>query len=74
MKRTPAIQKQFEVAPVKMNGGRYGIAVDADDRQVRDALQSALRAVMADGTYKRILAKWNLQSLALRTATVNGRP
>jgi polar amino acid transport system substrate-binding protein len=57
-----------------MNGGRYGIAVDKDDRQVRDALQSALRAVMADGTYKRILAKWNLQSLALRTATVNGRP
>jgi ABC-type amino acid transport substrate-binding protein len=74
MKRTPAIRKQFEVAPVKMNGGRYGIAVDKDDRQVRDALQSALRAVMADGTYKRILAKWNLQSLALRTATVNGRP
>jgi hypothetical protein len=29
---------------------------------------------MADGTYKKILAKWNLQSLALRTATVNGRP
>jgi ABC-type amino acid transport substrate-binding protein len=74
MKRTPAIRKQLEVAPVKMNGGRYGIAVDEDDRQVRDALQSALRAVMADGTYKRILAKWNLQSLALRTATVNGRP
>jgi ABC-type amino acid transport substrate-binding protein len=74
MKRTPAIRKQLEVAPVKMNGGRYGIAVDKDDRQVRDALQSALRAVMADGTYKRILAKWNLQSLALRTATVNGRP
>jgi ABC-type amino acid transport substrate-binding protein len=74
MKRTPAIRKQFEVAPVKMNGGRYGIAVDKDDRQVRDALQSALRAVMADGTYRRILAKWNLQSLALRTATVNGRP
>jgi ABC-type amino acid transport substrate-binding protein len=74
MKRTPAIRKQLEVAPVKMNGGRYGIAVDQDDRQVRDALQSALRAVMADGTYKRILAKWNLQSLALRTATVNGRP
>jgi ABC-type amino acid transport substrate-binding protein len=74
MKRTPAIRKQLEVAPVKMNGGRYGIAVDKDDRQVSDALQSALRAVMADGTYKRILAKWNLQSLALRTATVNGRP
>jgi ABC-type amino acid transport substrate-binding protein len=74
MKRTPAIRKQFEVAPVKMDGGRYGIAVDRDDRQLRDALQSALRAVMADGTYKRILAKWNLQSLALRTATVNGRP
>src|SRR6266508_3378311 len=74
MKRTPAIRKQLEVAPVKMNGGRYGIAVDKDDRQVRDALQSALRAAMADGTYKRILAKWNLQSLALRTATVNVRP
>ena len=74
MKRTPAIRKQFEIAPVKINGGRYGIAVDKDDRQVRDALQSALRALMADGTYKRILAKWNLQSLALRTATVTAGP
>jgi ABC-type amino acid transport substrate-binding protein len=72
-KRAPALRR-LEVAPVKMNGGRYGIAVDRDDRQVRDALQSALRAMMADGTYRKILARWNLQSLALRTATVNGRP
>jgi ABC-type amino acid transport substrate-binding protein len=72
-KRAPALRR-LEVAPVKMNGGRYGIAVARDDRQVRDALQSALRAMMADGSYKKLLARWNLQSLALRTATVNGRP
>jgi polar amino acid transport system substrate-binding protein len=57
-----------------MDGGPYGIAIRKGDSELRDALQSALRAIIADGTYDRILAKWNLKSLALRTAAVNNGP
>jgi ABC-type amino acid transport substrate-binding protein len=74
MKKTPAIRQKLQIAPVKMDGGPYGIAIRKGDTELRDALQSALRAIIADGTYDRILAKWNLQSLALRTAAVNSGP
>jgi polar amino acid transport system substrate-binding protein len=32
----------------------------------------AVKAVIADGTYAKILAKWGLQSGAIKTPTVNG--
>src|SRR6266581_3752689 len=40
--------------------GNYGIAVLKTNTQLRDALQAALKAVIADGTYDHILAKWNV--------------
>jgi ABC-type amino acid transport substrate-binding protein len=74
MKKAPTIRQQLQIAPVEMDGGPYGIAIRKGDSELRDALQSALRAIIADGTYDRILAKWNLKSLALRTAAVNNGP
>jgi polar amino acid transport system substrate-binding protein len=56
--------KQFGVVP-------YGIAVAKTHRQVRDALQAALRATIADGSYDRLLKKWGLQQGAMRSAPVN---
>ena len=35
-------------------------AVLKANTQLRDALQAALKAVIADGTYDQILTKWNL--------------
>src|SRR5207342_3175226 len=37
--------------------GNYGIAVPAANTQLRDALQAALKAIIADGTYDQILTK-----------------
>jgi polar amino acid transport system substrate-binding protein len=39
--------------------------------ELRDALQAALKAVIADGTYDQILAKWNVTAGALKTAAIN---
>jgi len=50
----------------------YGLAVPKDSVKVVQAVQAALKAVIADGTYAKILAKWNLQQGALTTAAVNG--
>jgi polar amino acid transport system substrate-binding protein len=46
--------------------------VDAEDTRLRDALRDALRAVIDDGTYDQILARWNLTDGALKTAAING--
>lgn len=51
--------------------GDYGIAVLKSNTALRDAVQAALKAVIADGTYDQILAKWNVTAGALKTATIN---
>jgi polar amino acid transport system substrate-binding protein len=51
--------------------GNYGIAVLKANTQLRDALQAALKAVIADGTYDQILTKWNVTAGALKTAAIN---
>jgi polar amino acid transport system substrate-binding protein len=52
--------------------GDYGIATLKSNTQLRDALQAALQAIIADGTYDQILAKWGVSAGALKTATING--
>ena len=52
--------------------GQYGIAVPKEQRALRDALRAALRAAISDGTYDRLLGKWNLTGGALKTAPLNG--
>lgn len=52
----------------------YGIGVAKDDPQLRDAVQAALRAMIADGTYDAVLAHWGGDQAALRTAEVNSGP
>jgi polar amino acid transport system substrate-binding protein len=55
---------QVEAAP-------YGYAV-AKDAGLMPAIQSALRAVMDDGTYDRLLKKWGITAGSLKTAARNG--
>lgn len=58
------VGKPFDVVP-------YGIAVSKTNATLRDALQRALLATVADGTYDALLKKWGLQEGAMRVAPVN---
>jgi len=64
--------KDFEVVGQQLGAGPYGIGVRKTDTQLRDALQSALKAIIADGSYDQVLTKWNVSLGALKTAAING--
>jgi polar amino acid transport system substrate-binding protein len=57
--------REYQPAPV-------GITVAKDNAALRDALQKALNALIADGSYRKILEKHGIESGAVTTAAING--
>jgi polar amino acid transport system substrate-binding protein len=47
------IRQQLTIVNVPLETGPYGIAVRKGNTEVREALRSALQAIIADGTYDR---------------------
>jgi polar amino acid transport system substrate-binding protein len=66
--RTRGDVRDLEIARPGVDAGPYGIVFRKADRQLGDAVRSALQAIVADGTYARILARWGLGALALPSA------
>jgi polar amino acid transport system substrate-binding protein len=62
----------FQVVGEQISAGPYGIGFRKTDTQLRDAVQAALKALIADGTYQKILQKWNVTQGSLTTAAING--
>ena len=70
--KTAGEGKIFDVVP----GHVYqpvplGIGVAKTNAQLRDALRKSLNALIADGTYRKILEKYGVESGALSSATIN---
>lgn len=49
-----------------------GIGVAKSNSKLRDELQKALNALIANGTYRKILEKYGVESGAVSSATING--
>ena len=62
----------FEVVGQQVDAAPYGVGVRKQDVALRDALRDALLAIIADGTYDQVLAKWDVAQGALKTAAING--
>jgi polar amino acid transport system substrate-binding protein len=49
-----------------------GIGILKANKELTAALQAAVQSLINDGTYGKILAKWNLTSFGVTEATING--
>jgi polar amino acid transport system substrate-binding protein len=62
----------FQVVGEQIDPGPYGIGLRTDDAELRSVLQEALREIIADGSYDRVLTRWNVTDGALKTAEMTG--
>ena len=63
------------VDPKNPNGyesGLIGVGILKANTGLRDAVAAALQSIFDDGTYQRLLTKWNLNSFAVAAPTING--
>jgi len=51
----------------------YGMCFKKDNTELRDAVLEALKRILKDGTYKTILAKWEVSQSAIKEALINGK-
>ncbi|MBT2468498.1 ABC transporter substrate-binding protein [Streptomyces sp. ISL-66] len=61
----------FEVGGAQADVGLFGIAVSKENTQLRDAIKEALDAIIKDGSYAKVLEKWNVKDSAVPSATIN---
>jgi polar amino acid transport system substrate-binding protein len=62
----------FKIVGPAYGTGPYGIAIAKNLGSLDQAILAALKDLMADGTYKRILDKWGLQGGAISNPVING--
>lgn len=54
-----------------IEAGPLGIAVAKQDTELRDAIRKALDAITDDGTYKKLIDKWEIPAGAVTEAKIN---
>ncbi|MBG0561313.1 transporter substrate-binding domain-containing protein [Actinoplanes aureus] len=64
--------KTLELSGPQIEAIPYGIGVAKDRKTLTAAVQAALYALINDGSYDALLAKWKVKEGALRTGSVNG--
>lgn len=62
---------QFVITGSSYDNAPYGIAVPKTSGTLKDAIKGALDAMIADGTYKKVLAKWGITE-GISSPQING--
>lgn len=70
--KTAGDGKTFDAVPVGGDDLYFGIAFEKSNTQLRTAVDKALRAVMEDGTYDKILKKYGVGVIAMKAPKING--
>ncbi|MEV6790860.1 ABC transporter substrate-binding protein [Streptomyces sp. NPDC051320] len=64
--------KDFQIVGPTIQAAPYGIAVAKGNDQLTKALQKAMDAIIKNGEYGKILAKWGAEQGAVTAAKLNG--
>ncbi|MER5642536.1 ABC transporter substrate-binding protein [Kitasatospora sp. NPDC002227] len=62
----------FELTGTQLSTSPYGLTFNKDDTALRDVIAKALDRLIRDGSYEKILTKWNVHPGAVQGAVVNG--
>ncbi|MGW2564206.1 ABC transporter substrate-binding protein [Streptomyces sp. NPDC001514] len=62
----------FQIVGEQVEAAPYGIAVAKSNTQLRDAIQAALDAIIKNGEYGKIIAKWGVEAGAVTEVKING--
>jgi polar amino acid transport system substrate-binding protein len=62
---------QLELLGDVYDAAPYGYVVAKDQTQFAQAIADAVKSLIADGSYKQVLEKWNVQAGAIDNPTVN---
>lgn len=61
----------LEAVAIDGDESAWGIAMNPKAKQLRTAVQKALQSLIDDGTYTKILSAWQVEKMAIKTATIN---
>ncbi|MFF7363319.1 transporter substrate-binding domain-containing protein [Streptomyces sp. NPDC008125] len=64
--------KDFQLVGEQVEAAPYGIAIAKGNDQLTKAIQSALDAIIKDGTYQKVITKWGVDAGAVTEAKING--
>ncbi|QNE74994.1 transporter substrate-binding domain-containing protein [Streptomyces finlayi] len=64
--------KDFEIVGDQVEAAPYGIAVAKGNDELTKAVQAALDAIIDNGEYGKIIAKWGVEAGAVTEAKING--
>lgn len=69
--RAQTSKRKLEAVAIKGDESLWGIAMNQDNKELIDAMQKALQELIDDGSYAKVLDAWNVQQMAIETATIN---
>ncbi|MCX5142873.1 MULTISPECIES: ABC transporter substrate-binding protein [unclassified Streptomyces] len=64
--------KDFQIVGDQVEAAPYGIAIAKGNDQLTKAVQAALEAIIKNGEYEKIIAKWGVEAGAVTEAKLNG--
>ncbi|MGW2279718.1 ABC transporter substrate-binding protein [Streptomyces sp. NPDC001770] len=64
--------KDFQLVGEQVEAAPYGIAIAKGNDQLTKAIQSALDAIIKDGTYQKVISKWGVDAGAVTESKING--
>ncbi|MFE5239195.1 MULTISPECIES: ABC transporter substrate-binding protein [unclassified Streptomyces] len=64
--------KDFQLVGEQVEAAPYGIAVAKGNDELTKAIEAALNAVIKNGEYDKVIAKWGVEAGAVTEAKING--